>query len=150
MKFNLINEREYERRLEEITYHHQLGIDNKFKVQYSLPILNRVGENFEVFPPTPKTRRLKEGNCYANSISKMQKGFQYVEGVITDKESNLQISHAWNIDSDGKHIDFTIMETQRFEYKGVIIPPSTLYKVGSKNGNVWYCCLPYLEVTLPK
>lgn len=147
MKFNLIKEKEYQKWFKEITSHFQLGIDNKLKVQYSLLVLNKVAENFEVFPPTPKSRRLKKGNCYANSISKMQNGFQYVEGVITDKESNLQISHAWNVDKDGNHIDFTIMETHRFEYKGVIIPPIIIYEVGSKNGHVWYCCLPYLEVT---
>ncbi len=78
----------------------------------------------------------------------MQDGYQYVEGVITSKNSGDKISHAWNIDSNGRHIDFTLLETAYYVYKGVIIPRHILYQVGFKNGGIWYCCLPYLELVL--
>ena len=87
-------------------------------------------------------------SCYPNAIKKMQDGYLYVEGVITCKNSGDKISHAWNVDSNGRHIDFTILETANFKYKGVIIPQHILGQVGLKNGGKWYCCLPYLELVL--
>jgi len=55
--------------------------------------------------------RMKAQTCYANAESKRDKGFNYVEGIITSKKSGLQISHAWNVDSNGRHVDFTVMDT---------------------------------------
>ena len=70
----------------------------------------------------------------------------FVEGVIISKDSGIKISHAWNVDSDGKHIDFTIMDTNEYEYNGLIIPSKIVYEVGEKNGYIWYCCLPYITI----
>lgn len=86
---------------------------------------------------------MKTGLCYSNSINKLNNGYKYVEGVITNKVTGQKISHAWNIESQGKHVDFTILETDEYLYKGIIIPKNILYVVGFKNGGIWYCCLPY-------
>lgn len=146
MTLKVVNEREYKRRLKKITDRQKLGIDNELKVEYSTLVLKKVGKIFNVLPPAKKNRRLKVGSCYGNAIRKMREGYEYVEGVITDKETRIQISHAWNVDSEGFHVDFTIMETGKYEYNGIIIPSDVLYEVGSKNGHIWYCCLPYIEV----
>jgi len=79
---------------------------------------------------------------------KVLQGYRYVEGVITNKVSGLQISHAWNIDPAGNHVDFTILETNEFIYNGVVIPQKLLSQIGFKNGGIWYCHLPYINVIL--
>lgn len=87
---------------------------------------------------------MKSGSCYANAIKKMDEGYQYVEGLIIDRGSGQKISHAWNIDAKGNHIDFTIINTDEYIYRGIIISEDILYAVGWKNGRIWYSCLPYL------
>lgn len=144
MTLKLINEREYKRRFKEITRFFKMGEDNDWKVQYSLPVLRRAGQIFDVFPPKGKNKKLKAKNCYVNAIKKMSEGYDYVEGVITSKKTGFQISHAWNVDSTGNHIDFTILETQNFQYHGIILPKDIIINVCEKNGKIWYCCLPYI------
>lgn len=88
---------------------------------------------------------MKLGSCYSNAAKKMSQGFEYVEGIIVSKDSGVKTSHAWNVDSAGKHIDFTLPNQDNFLYKGVIVPKKILQDVGYKNGGIWYCCLPYLD-----
>ena len=147
MKLELLNNEIYYSRLNEINRSRHSGlINNDLKVNYSLEILNKYGQLYNVKSPPKKSQILKNGNCYVNSIKKMTKcGYGYVEGVITDKISGSKISHAWNINEIGDHIDFTIKEPTKFEYNGIIIPELLLYQVGEKNGHVWYCTLPYLR-----
>ena len=47
---------------------------------------------------------MKSGTCYGNAIRKMKQGFDYVEGVATNKETGFKFSHAWNMHPDGNHI----------------------------------------------
>ncbi len=142
----LLNEEKYQNRHKEIKYLQSLKIDNDLKVKYSEEVLNACGTDFTVFPPPKKSNRMKSGSCYANAIEKMDEGYQYVEGVIINRGSGQKISHAWNIDSQGNHVDFTIINTNEYLYRGIIIPEDILYAVGWKNGRIWYCCLPYLGV----
>lgn len=146
MKLALINEKEYQKRFEEIKSLQLFCLDNDLKVKYSEKLLEIVGDTFDVFSPAKKSNKMKPASCYPNSIAKMNSGYQYVEGIITHKNSGQKISHAWNIDSNGKHVDFTILKTDDYFYKGIIIPKKILYEVGFKNGGIWYCCLPYLEI----
>jgi hypothetical protein len=145
MKLDLLPQEEYQKRYSQITYLQNLKQDNSFKVKYSEEILSILGDDFHVSPPPKKSSRMKLGLCYSNAVTKMSQGFEYVEGIIVSKDSGLKISHAWNVDSTGKHIDFTLPNTDDFLYKGVIVPKKTLYDVGYKNGCIWYCCLPYLK-----
>lgn len=62
----------------------------------------------------------------------MEKGYQYVEGVIIHKDSGLKISHAWNIDSQGNHVDFTIINTDEYLYRGIVIPKNILYALDGR------------------
>lgn len=137
MKLDLLPQEEYQKRYSQITYLQNLKQDNSFKVKYSEEILSILGDDFHVSPPPKKSSRMKLGLCYSNAVTKMSQGFEYVEGIIVSKDSGLKISHAWNVDSTGKHIDFTLPNTDDFLYKGVIVPKKTLYDVGYKNGCIW-------------
>lgn len=145
MKLDLLPQAEYQKRHSQIIFLQNLKQDNSFKVKYSEEILSIFGDDFNVSPPQKKSSRMKLGLCYSNAATKTSQGFEYVEGIIVSKVSGLKISHAWNVDSTGKHIDFTLPNTDDFLYKGVIVPKKTLYDVGYKNGCIWYCCLPYLN-----
>ena len=119
---------------------------NDLKVQYSKSIIEACGQLFEVCPPPKKTMKMTLGNCYLNAHRKFIKGYEYVEGIITNKISGKEISHAWNVDSNGKHVDFTIMETEEYEYRGIIIPFSLRQSVAENTGMIWYCVLPYITL----
>jgi len=71
-----------------------------------------------------------------------------LRSIVTEKKSGFKISHAWAINPQGLHIDFTLLNTDEYEYKGIIVPENILYQVGFKNGGIWYCCLPYLEIVI--
>jgi hypothetical protein len=132
-------------RLSEIEKLRSLGLlDNDLKVKYTRPIIDAHGKLFQVSPPPKKSMKMKIGSCYSNAHSKREKEYEYVEGIIKNKNTGLEISHAWNVDKNGNHFDFTIMETDLFEYKGVIVPFSLRYQVSVQTGKVWYCVLPYL------
>ena len=147
MKLALLNEGEYQKRYRQIQELYLLDADNDLKVHYSEMILNEYGTIFQVFPPPKKSNKMKSGKCYPNAIKKMtEKGYQYVEGIITNKVNGQKISHAWNIDLEGKHIDFTVTNPDLYEYRGVIVPKDILFEVGMKNGFIWYCSLPYLLI----
>jgi hypothetical protein len=120
-------------------------MDNDLKVKYSRSIIEAYGQLFQVSPPPKKSMKMKSGSCYGNAHSKREKGYEYVEGIIKSKITGTEISHAWNVDSTGKHIDFTIMETEEYEYRGIVIPFSLRYKVSEKTGRIWYCVLPYIS-----
>jgi hypothetical protein len=136
----------HQNRFREISFLRSYGEDNDLKVKYAEEVLDVCGTDFTVFSPPKKSNRMKSGSCYANAIEKMDAGYQYVEGVIIHKDSGQKISHAWNLDAKGRHIDFTIINTDEYLYRGIIIPEDILYAVGWKNGRIRYCCLPYLGV----
>ena len=119
-------------------------IDNDLKVLYSRPIIETYGQLFNVNPPPKKTMKMKSGSCYGNAYRKREKGYGYVEGIIKVKKTGLEISHAWNVDSEGKHFDFTLIDTESYEYRGIEIPYNLHIDVAFKTGKVWYCVLPYI------
>lgn len=146
MKLDLLQDNKLIRRHSEIEKIRSLGLlDNDLKVKYSRPIIEAYGQLFQVSPPPKKSMKMKSGSCYGNAHSKREKGYEYVEGIIKSKITGTEISHAWNVDSTGKHIDFTIMETEEYEYRGIVIPFSLRYKVSEKTGRIWYCVLPYIS-----
>jgi hypothetical protein len=119
--------------------------DNDLKIKYSKPILDTHGQIFDVHPPAKKSMKMKSGNCYGNAHSKREKGYEYVEGIIKDKITGFEISHAWNVDSNGVHYDFTLIDTNSYVYKGLVVPFSLRYQIAEKTGKVWYCVLPYIS-----
>lgn len=146
MKLDLLQDNKLIRRHSEIEKIRSLGLlDNDLKIKYSRPIIEAYGQLFQVSPPPKKSMKMKSGSCYGNAHSKREKGYEYVEGIIKSKITGTEISHAWNVDSTGKHIDFTIMETEEYEYRGIVIPFSLRYKVSEKTGRIWYCVLPYIS-----
>ncbi|MEK0413976.1 MAG: hypothetical protein RL070_1464 [Bacteroidota bacterium] len=146
MKLDLLQDNKLIRRHSEIEKIRSQGLmDNDLKVKYSRSIIEAYGQLFQVSPPPKKSMKMKSGSCYGNAHSKREKGYEYVEGIIKSKITGTEISHAWNVDSTGKHIDFTIMETEEYEYRGIVIPFSLRYKVSEKTGRIWYCVLPYIS-----
>jgi len=118
--------------------------DNPQKVKYAMQVLRKHGHFFDVYPPPKKSMRMKEQSCYRNAGSKLSKGYGYVEGVITSKKTGFEISHAWNVDADGRHVDFTIMDTDQYTYLGVVIPWPLISEIAFFTKAEWYTFLPYL------
>jgi len=132
------------KRFSEIEQLRFLKNDNPLKVKYAMQVLRKHGQIFEVYPPRKKSMRMKEQSCYGNAGSKRSKGYGYVEGIITSKKTGFEISHAWNVDADGRHVDFTIMETDQYTYLGVVIPWPLISEVAFSTKAEWYTVLPYL------
>ena len=135
-------------RYSEIQNIRNIGLnDNDLKVKYSKPIIDKYGEYFIVHPPLKKSMKMKSGSCYGNAHKKNRdNGYKYVEGIIRSKYTGIEISHAWNVDTNGKHFDFTITDTENYDYYGIIVPFDLRYEISSKTGKVWYCVLPYINI----
>jgi len=111
----------------------------------SKSILNEKGQTFRVHSGRKDRRSMKLGFCWVNSSKMMLKGYGYVEGYVIDKRSGKRISHSWNVDSEGKHWDFTYDHPDNYEYFGIIIPEEVVWEVGQKNGGMWFCVLPFID-----
>ncbi len=123
-----------------------LMLDNRI-LEYSETILNQLGQKHNVVIGKSDKRKFRSGNCYQNSVLKTLGGdYQYVEGYILNKESKNKISHAWNVDVNGNHFDFTLKNNDSYEYFGLIVPISLVYDIGKLKGNIWGSCLPYLQL----
>lgn len=121
--------------------------DNKLKVELSKTIINKAGQFMNVMPPRKKSMRMKANFCYGNAHKKRSCGYEYVEGIIKHKGSGVEISHAWNVDlKTGEMVDFTIMGTDQFEYRGIHIPFDLRFHIALKIAPIWYCTLPYLKI----
>ncbi len=108
-------------------------------------ILKKKGKKYEVKKGKSDRRKFREGNCYPNSVKMMEKGYRYVEGYITRKSDSYTYGHAWNVNSDGTHFDFTLKDPEKNDYFGIIIPESVIWEVGEKNGKIWYSVLPFID-----
>lgn len=146
MKISFLRDDEYQQRFNELNSFYPTNLIENLKVKYSEKILHQVGEIYDVFPPPKKSNKMKAQSCYRNAILKTYVGYQYVEGVILNKKSGYKTSHAWNVNPQGKHIDFTILNTDDYLYKGIILPEIIVSNVGFKNGCIMNCCLPYLDI----
>ena len=54
MNFELLNENEYQKRFEELNLLKIFKGDNDLKVKYSQTLIDLVGKDFNVFPPSKK------------------------------------------------------------------------------------------------
>lgn len=108
-------------------------------------ILEKRGNNFQVVKGEGDRRKFKEGNCYFNSVEMMKKDYGYVEGYVTRKSDNYKFGHAWNVDSNGQHIDFTMTDPENYNYFGIVIPKNVVWEVGEKNGQTWFSVLPFVD-----
>lgn len=146
MNLSILKQEVLNYRFSEIEKVRSLGLlDNDIKVRYTKPIIDVYGQFFQVSPPPKKSMKMKSGSCYGNAHSKREKGYEYVEGIIIDKITGMEISHAWNVDSNGGHFDFTLIDTHSYIYKGLVVPFSLRYQIAEKTGKVWYCVLPYIS-----
>ena len=115
---------------------------NLMVLQDSIPILKKKGKKCNVTSNLQQHNNL--GCCYGNSVRMRRKDYQYVEGIVTHKETGVRYSHSWNVDKDGNHVDFTFKDPENFRYFGVIIPNDIVDDIGGKNG-IWYCVLPFID-----
>ena len=112
-------------------------------------ILEKKGQIFSVKSGKIDRRKQKLGNCYHNAARKMGDGYEYgyVEGYCITKNEGLKFGHAWNVDKDGNHFDFTFKNSEEYDYFGIVIPIRIVYNVGFRNGGVWFSVLPFIEET---
>ena len=75
----------------------------------------------------------------------MREGYDYVEGLVTNEFGSL-LSHAWNVDENGNHIDFSVDENYLLTYWGIILPEELVQDVGNENGEISYCVLPFINI----
>ena len=108
-------------------------------------ILDNHGQIFNVKSGKINRRNQKLGDCYDNAAQMMSKGYEYVEGYCIRKRDGLKFGHAWNKDKHGTHFDFTIDNSDEYDYFGMVIPSKLVYEVGFRNGCVWYSALPFID-----
>lgn len=118
---------------------------NFLVIQKSEVILKRKGKFFDVKYGKLGRRKFKTGECYPNSANLMSEGYGYVEGYTIDKKTKFKIAHAWNIDKDGHHLDFTFKNAEDYDYFGVVIPQEIVYMIGMDHGKRWYAVLPFVS-----
>ena len=148
MKLDLLDDFEIQQRFQAIERLRAAGLeDNSLKVSFSRPLLDQCGRLMHVSPPPKKSMRMKPVRCYGNAHTRVEQGYEYIEGIIRHRSSGVEISHAWNLAVSGLYIDFTIMETEQYEYVGVALPHSLRFQVSLKTGHSWYCALPYIRLT---
>lgn len=118
----------------------------ELKIIASTDILNSYGQEYQVKRGKIDRRTHKLGQCYWNANKMMQQGYKYVEGVIIPKDGSSSFSHAWNVDENGNHLDFTINEPEEYTYLGIILTDLNVMMVGYNNGGIHYCTLPFLKL----
>jgi hypothetical protein len=108
--------------------------------------LDIFGKIFEVIHYKLPRKRPGLGKCYITAYEiARDNNLLYVEGHLTEIGTGKQIAHAWNVDNEGNHVDFTFKNPKQYQYKGVVIPFETVYEVNSKR-SATFCILPFLEV----
>lgn len=118
---------------------------NNLVIKESERKLEKLGKSYSVKYGKVFGRSFQRGLCYANAAGMMDQGYGYVEGFVTIKGFEEKIPHAWNVDMDGNHIDFTFDGPNPVDYFGVVIPERTVYEVGLNRGGVWFAVLPFIE-----
>jgi len=108
-------------------------------------MLDNHGQIFIVKSGKINRRNQKFGDCYNNAAQMMSEGYEYVEGYCIRKRDGLKFGHAWNEDKHGTHFDFTIDNSDEYDYFGMVIPSKLVYAVGFRNGCVWYSALPFID-----
>lgn len=118
----------------------------KKRAQKSKKRIPRGWRVVQVKPGIIKSGNIKtvEGSCYGIAATKMNRNYGYVEGVIVSKETEEVIPHAWNIDKNGRHVDFT-MNPQKFIYIGIEIPAQLVWKTAMNSGYGWFSVLPHIN-----
>jgi len=94
---------------------------NNLTIQESQLIWNKNGNAHFVISDTNHNQTLLPRKCYYNAVVMMKDNYDYVEGYIIIKGTEYKIAHAWNVDTQGNHIDFTIPDAEIFDYFGVMV-----------------------------
>ena len=108
-------------------------------------ILEKKGQPFIVKSGKIDRRKQRLGCCYPNAARMMKNGYGYVEGYCINKNDGFKFGHAWNVDKDGNHLDFTFKNAEEYDYFGIVIPNRLVSEVGLRNGRVWFSALPFIE-----
>jgi hypothetical protein len=123
----------------------ELFILNNLNIQESQFILSKRGKPYNVKSITNSREPLLKGQCYYNAVRMMKYDYDYAEGYIVMMGTNIKISHAWNVDPQGNHIDFTIPDSELFDYFGVIVPGDILIDIICDNNNTPSSVLPFCQ-----
>jgi hypothetical protein len=107
--------------------------------------VDNLGEIFDVIHYKLPRKRPRLGKCYITAYEiARDNNLLYVEGHLTEISTGKQIAHAWNVDKEGQHVDFTFKNPKEYQYKGFVIPFETVYEVNRKRGAT-FCIIPFLE-----
>lgn len=118
---------------------------NDLVVNETEQILNECGKPYNVISGKIDRRKQKLGFCYYNTFKKsLYDNYQYVEGIAVNKITGEKLCHAWNVDNEGNHIDFTFKNANDYNYYGVIIPIDIVSKIGLINNGVTYSTLAFI------
>jgi hypothetical protein len=87
-----------------------------------LSVMEFVHRHGKVFEPAPWDGRFKKGRmkqCFSNAfILAVESGLRYVEGYAVSPHFPMPISHAWNVDEQGRAVDIT-WENKGLAYLGI-------------------------------
>ena len=117
-----------------------MQLANLLLIEGSKDLLEKKGSRVE--PIRGKGKLMPRGHCFRNAASKIADGFGYVEGVVTDRLTNEQFAHGWNINRSGQHVDHTI-DPVRWIYHGIVLDWQIVKRIMEMGA---YCCLPYLNL----
>lgn len=125
---------------------YKFGLPNELIKIASMPLLKEKGQVFNVKSGKKDNRFYQNNKCFANAaIMMIERGYSYVEGLF--KFDGFTFAHAWNVDLQGNHIDFTL-DAEGSEYLGIIIPKSLVYDIGYEKGCIWSAALPFIDEVL--
>jgi len=148
-KFDIMISEKYFEILTKITVASSSGSAYKLNdviIDLGKKAIDNFGEIFEVIHYKLPRKRPRLGKCYITAYEiARDNNLLYVEGHLTEIGTGKQIAHAWNVDNEGNHVDFTFKNPKQYQYKGVVIPFETVYEVNSKR-SATFCILPFLEV----
>ena len=148
-KFDIINSEKYFEIHAEISV--AMASESAFKlndviIDLGKMAVDNLGEIFDVIHYKLPRKRPRLGKCYITAYEiARDHNLLYVEGHLTEIGTGKKIAHAWNVDNEGNHVDFTFKNPKQYQYKGVVIPFETVYEVNSKR-SATFCILPFLEV----
>ena len=71
-----------------------------------------------------------DNNVFKNTYNKINQRYEYVEGIVVSKLNPYdRFYHSWNLTPDGEHVDFTLRESDEFDYYGIVIPNDKVKQV---------------------
>jgi len=97
-----------------------------------------IARNGQCFKGRKLPRSIKRGTpkqCFENSTHLVidRDGLRYVEGYAMREDICFPFLHAWCIDRDGRVVDVTLTEPEKYQYVGIVLTRTKLLAEMMKN-----------------